>query len=221
MIRTTALVAETEGQGSSLPALIDRAARALSSARTSAEVLEARDLAGFAYDAAKRTARMAQAKGAHDTLIAAAHRAQADALLIESQAKRKLADEYDAAQERGEVHRHGGSNRSDIANANLASVKDIGLRPDIIHEARQIRDAEEQSPGIIERALNAALERGDEPNRAEVKRTVAPRYMADRAAEDEAKTTAILDEQDFKKFRKFWKQLRPGAQRLALAYLKA
>jgi hypothetical protein len=36
-------------------------------------------------------------------LIAAAHRAQADALEIEAQAKRRLADEYDAAQDRGEV----------------------------------------------------------------------------------------------------------------------
>ncbi|MEY9532152.1 hypothetical protein [Sinorhizobium fredii] len=35
--------------------------------------------------------------------IAAAHRAQADALEIESTAKRRLADAYDAAQERGEV----------------------------------------------------------------------------------------------------------------------
>ncbi len=32
-----------------------------------------------------------------------AHRAQADALEIEAMAKRRLADEYDAAQERGEV----------------------------------------------------------------------------------------------------------------------
>jgi methyl coenzyme M reductase alpha subunit len=42
--------------------------------------------------------------GAHP---AAAHRAQADALLIESRAKRCLADEYDAAQERGEIARQG------------------------------------------------------------------------------------------------------------------
>jgi hypothetical protein len=38
-----------------------------------------------------------------DVLIAAVYRAQADALVIEAQAKRRLADEYDAAQARGEV----------------------------------------------------------------------------------------------------------------------
>ncbi len=37
-------------------------------------------------------ARLAKAKDAHDTLIAAALRAQADALAIESEAKRRLAD---------------------------------------------------------------------------------------------------------------------------------
>ena len=47
--------------------------------------------------------RFQRAKAAHDDLIAATHRAQADALEIEALAKRRLADEYDAAQERGEV----------------------------------------------------------------------------------------------------------------------
>jgi len=37
-----------------------------------------------------------------DELIAKVHRAQADALEIEATAKRRLADEYDVAQERGE-----------------------------------------------------------------------------------------------------------------------
>ena len=45
-----ALVAATT---ETLPALIDRAVSVLANARTSAEVLEARDLAGLAYDAAK------------------------------------------------------------------------------------------------------------------------------------------------------------------------
>lgn len=37
----------------------------------------------------------------HDEVISTGYRAQADALEIESMAKRRLADEYDAAQERG------------------------------------------------------------------------------------------------------------------------
>jgi hypothetical protein len=44
-----------------------------------------------------------RAKKAHDDLIAAAYRAKADALEIEALAKRRLADEYDAAQDRGDA----------------------------------------------------------------------------------------------------------------------
>jgi hypothetical protein len=92
-----------------LPAMIDRAAKALTDARTHGEVLEAQHIAGAAYDEAKRLGRIARAKDAHDNLIAQVYRAQAGALAIEARAKARLADEYDAAQERGEVAGHGGN----------------------------------------------------------------------------------------------------------------
>lgn len=84
--------------------------------------------------------RLAKAKGAHDELIAKAHRAQADALEIEAMAKRRLADEYDAAQLRGEIRTQGGDQNS---KAEVCSVSEIGLTHKDIHEARQIRDAGE------------------------------------------------------------------------------
>src|SRR5690242_3167214 len=115
-----------------LPSLIDRAAAILVQARSSAEVLEARDVARDAYDAAKKAARFSKAKGAHDTLIAAAHRAQADALQIEAQAKRRLADEYDAAQERGEVR---GANQRTASSPEAVGASEIGLTHKEIHEA--------------------------------------------------------------------------------------
>jgi hypothetical protein len=110
-----------------LPSLIDRAAAILVQARSSAEILEARDVARDAYDAAKKAARLSRAKGAHDTLIAAAHRAQADALEIEAQAKRRLADEYDAAQERGEVAGPSDRHSNSRTEANKATAAEIGL----------------------------------------------------------------------------------------------
>ena len=73
-------LALTQTDNSDLPTLVDRAASMLAGAKTAAEVLEAREFAGLAYDAAKRAARLSRAKAAHDDLIAAAHRAQADAL---------------------------------------------------------------------------------------------------------------------------------------------
>lgn len=160
-------------EGVTLPVLVDRAARALAGARSSAEILEARDMAGVVYDAAKKAARLAKAKGAHDALIAAAHRAQADALEIEAGAKRRLADEYDAAQERKEVgQRTGRPKVVPDGNDFSPSAEDVGLTRKVIHEAREVRDAEEADPGIVRRTLDEAIEAGEEPTRAKVKRAV-------------------------------------------------
>ena len=156
-----------------LPVLIDRATAALSSARSSAEVLEARDMARVAYDAAKSAGRMAQAKQAHDSLIAEIHRSQANALAIRARAEMRLAEEYDAAQDRGEVSRGGGRpDCVDDHNAVPATAADLGIRRDEIHDARKLRDAEASEPGLISRALDAMVARGEEPTRAALMREV-------------------------------------------------
>ena len=153
----------------SLPALVQRAANQLASATTAAEVLEARDSASVVYDAAKKAARLARAKGAHDELIAKAHRAQADALEIEAAAKRRLADEYDGAQQRGELQRRGGDGTS---KTEVPTASDIGLTHKDIHEARQIRDAELAVPGIVERTIDQQLNAGLEPTKAALRKAV-------------------------------------------------
>lgn len=169
----------------SLPSLVRKAAQQLSEATTAAEVLDARDTASVVYDAAKKAARLAKAKGAHDSLISAAHRAQADALEIEAQAKRRLADEYDAAQERGEV-RQANVGRSTSA-LEAPSAADIGLTHKQIHEARQVRDAEKADPGIVRRALDAQLAQGQEPTRAALLREIKEERAAKAAAKREAR----------------------------------
>jgi hypothetical protein len=163
-----------------LPGLIDRAAMMLSGAKTAAEVLEAREYAGMAFDAAKRAARLSRAKAAHDDLITAAHRAQADALEIEAAAKRRLADEYDAAQARGEVASPT-SNRGNqwtVSDGNgAATASELGLTRKAIYEARQLRDAEEADPGIVRRTLDEKLQRGEEPTRSAVRRAAEDRLQ--------------------------------------------
>lgn len=157
-------------EAATLPALVRAAANKIANAETAAEILEARELAGVAYDTAKRAARLAKAKSAHDEIISAVYRAQADALEIESMAKRRLADEYDAAQERGEV-RLPNTGRSTSA-LEAPSAADIGLTHKEIHEARQIRDAERADPGVIRRTLDTMLDSGREPSKAAVRREV-------------------------------------------------
>lgn len=125
----------------------------------------------MAYTAAKKAARLAKAKGAHDELIAKAHRAQADALEIEAAAKRRLADEYDAAQERGEVAGRG--KPVNVPDGNIKpTAAEIGLDRKDIHEARQVRDAEKADPGIVRRTLDAKLDAGQEPTKAALREAV-------------------------------------------------
>ena len=176
-ISTYDALAITVRELDSLSALVDRAAAALRNARSSAEVLEARDMAGATYDLAKRTGRLLKAKQAHDELIAAAYRAQGDALLIESQAKMRLADEYDAAQVRGEVRTQ--ADNQLVPDENKLSVSDIGLTRKDVHEARQIRDAETAEPGIVRRAVEHRVAAGQAPTKAAIREAVRERVASD------------------------------------------
>ena len=165
-----------------LPAMVERAAQTLASAKSAAEVLDARDMAAAAYDTAKRAARFAKAKGAYDELLSKVTRAQADALDIEAQAKRRLADEYDAAQELGEVSTVGKRSQEERLVEAPPSAAAIGLSRKDIHEARIIRDAEVADPGIVKRTIDEAVEAGEEPTRAKVKRAVLAKSKRKRHA---------------------------------------
>jgi hypothetical protein len=100
------------------------------------------------------------------TPFAAGYRVQADALLIEAGARSRLADEYDAAQDRGEVATAGQPSIVPVGNDKPATAEQIGLSRKDVHEARIIRDAEVKEPGIISRALDQMLKANEEPTRA-------------------------------------------------------
>lgn len=169
-----------------LPQLIDRATAALDAARTSAEVLEARDMARMAYDAAKSAARIMKAKQAHDSLMVDVHIAQAHALAIRARAEMRLAEEYDAAQDRGEVVGPSGGGDSTVVARNAATASDLGLRRDEIHAARRLRDAEASDPGIVQRTINDMVERGEEPTSAALRRNIIERPTPQRTMDRRA-----------------------------------
>jgi hypothetical protein len=142
-------------------------------------VLEARDKANAVYDMTKTTARLAKAKAAHDELIAVAYRTQADALVITSEANARFADEYDAAQARGDVatskdnlRKGGKSPDPDNSRIGKATQEDMGIDSNDLSDACEVRDAEKKSPGIVKKTVKKALEEGREPTKAEVKRAV-------------------------------------------------
>ena len=79
---------------------------------------------------------------------------QADALMIEARAQCRLADEYDKAQERGEVASGRDGPGAGVLHGNAkATAADIGLSRKEIHQARLIRDAEQRKAGIIKKLL--------------------------------------------------------------------
>ena len=100
-----------------------------------------------------------------------------DALVIEARAQCRLADEYDAAQERGEVAKLGGHlPKRNIPNGNTPpTVTDIGLTSKQVHEARIVRDADKAKPGIVRQVVEEKLKANEEPTRADVKRAVSPK----------------------------------------------
>jgi hypothetical protein len=171
---TTALEAPAE----SLPRLIEAAAAALATARTPAEILDAGYRANVVYTAAKVAARLAKAKQAHDEILTACHRTMGDALIIETQAQCRLADEYDAAQARGEAATHSAGNPRIVSQLDdlqqPATSSELGIKRQQLFEARIIRNAERATPGIVRRTVQAKLNEGQAPTRADVMRAARP-----------------------------------------------
>ncbi|WP_282604016.1 hypothetical protein [Paracoccus sp. PARArs4] len=67
----------------------------------------------------------------------------------------RLAEEYDAAQDRGEVSKGRDGPGAGVSQGNAkATASDLGLARKDIHEARQLRDAEKAEPGLIKRSLD-------------------------------------------------------------------
>ncbi|WP_287199939.1 MT-A70 family methyltransferase [Mesorhizobium sp.] len=174
-----------------LPGMIKDAARKLATAATAAEILDTRDAAKITYTTAQISGRIAKAKGAHDQVVAAAHRAQADALDIEAAAKRRLADEYDGAQQRGEVSK--GRPKSLPDGNTSATAAQIGIPSKEIHDARQIRDVIAANPTAVREALDDILAKGDEPTRAALRKAIAPAAKTARAEEQTAKKGRRLE----------------------------
>ena len=191
---------------SALPDLLTRAVATLENAKSAAEVLEAGRQANTVYSAAEVAERLLRAQGAHANVIAACRQVMADAAVIEKRAEVRLADEYDAAQERGEVANPGGSGHNQYGGANIpnennsSTVQDIGVTSKQVFNARQVRDAERADPGVVRRTVDAAVKSGRAPTRAEVNRATAkaagrtPAPLKPMAKSEEAIVVASLSE---------------------------
>jgi len=133
------------------------------------DVIAAKVLAAHAYDNAKSAVALAERFKAGNALVDKARRLQGDALLIETRAKIRLADEWDAAKDAGLV---GAGRPKNVPEGNGFTAAEAGLDRKEIHEARKLRDAEAKEPGIVERAIAARLSAGFNPSRANLRAAV-------------------------------------------------
>lgn len=136
-----------------LPALLSRAGNRLLEARTSAEVLEARQLAQAALHYARVT------KAANET--------HADCLRIITRAEIRMANEIDRGQEAGEIERPGGARNVIVQTSDneKPSLPELGVSRQRLAEWRELRDAGEEA---VESAISGALEEGQTPTRASI-----------------------------------------------------
>lgn len=153
-----------------LPSIITRASSRLLSAKDSAEVLEAKNMAEAALHYAKVT------KAANDT--------HADCLRIITRAEMRMANEIDKGQEAGGVAKPGNPNvRSPDNSKNTAKLDDLGVTRQRVAEWRKVRDAGEEK---VEEAIADALKQGRAPTKSDIRRVVDPEFQAeaDAAARD-------------------------------------
>lgn len=147
----------------------------------------------LAIDAARRLQGSKSPLTTHAD-IAAARQLQGDGEKLHHRAQCRLADEVDAAQASGALAGRG--QRTDLLSAgkkvdpdpdpdtgesNLVSdgkevpptLTDVGIGHKELHTARKIRDLEVAAPGARDAAIDAALNDGVSPSKAEIRRRMA------------------------------------------------
>lgn len=122
------------------------------------------------YERAKAGAAYAKKVKASRELIDKARRMQGEALKIESMCYVAMADAIDEAQSKGHVARQGRPEK--VRDADVFTLQDVGVDKRRLSEARKLRNAERDRPGIVERAIQARIEAGLEPSRANLRAAV-------------------------------------------------
>ena len=164
-----------------LPALIDRASTCLINARTSAEVLEARNHAKAAFHYAK--------------LVKARNESQADCLRLIKRAELRMVYEVDAGQVSGEVATADGTTHHRPSQEGVqspdtlpATFTELGVDRRRVSEWRELRDA--GGLAIIDEVIDEALMEGRAPTDAHIQ--WAAKQALNRASNAEKKARPVV-----------------------------
>lgn len=172
---------------SSIVALVDRAR----SLFDEGDILNARLMAGAAYDQAAQAVRLAEKVQASEQLLEKSRRMQLDALMIETQCKIRIADLWDEAQASGATSKGGRPTKKPVPTENGFSASDAGLSRKEIFEARKLRDAEAAQPGLVERAIQARIDAGFAPTRRDVRHAIGTKTASKEERGDNLYQTPI------------------------------
>lgn len=145
-----------------IPAIITRASARLISAKDSAEVLEAKNMAEAALHYAKVT------KAANET--------HADCLRIITRAEMRMVNEIDKGQAAGEIATPQSTLKNGTSpvvrapdNGKPATYEALGVTRQRVSEWRKVRDAGEEK---VEEAITGALAKGRAPTKEDIRRAV-------------------------------------------------
>jgi protein gp37 len=161
-----------------------------------AEVLDAKKRATMLREDVDQELRFARMRKAHDGIVQTAHELKGRAVVIEDAADRRLAEEYDAAQKRGEVGKEGRPKTVREGDGFSLTAADIGLTRQQIADARKHLHADKTEPGIVKRTVEDLLAKGEEPTKAKVEKVVeqaARQHRAQRRTKP-TRETISLDE---------------------------
>jgi hypothetical protein len=112
--------------------------------------------------------------------------------MIEARTKMRLAEEYDAAQSRGEIRTRADNQLIPEQNKLSPSEIDPSL-PKLAFEGRQLLKAEAADPGIVQRTIEERLDAGQEPTKAALReaRIIRDAELADPTQPDCAETLSM------------------------------
>ena len=138
-----------------LPTIIDRASAKLAEARTSAEVLEARELADIAYHVAQ--------------LRNAAIEVHADCVLLIAEAERRIGGELIAGKDRGEL----APGHRPKKGWKPTTLSDLGITKD---QSAGWQDVARTPEPVIKEAIQADVDAGKAPTKTTVRKAVKRRF---------------------------------------------
>jgi hypothetical protein len=176
-----------------LPAIIHSIDNRIAKASTINEIKAIKIEIAKYLDDEKRTERLVKAKKASEEAKQELYFIRAELIKRKMMADIRIADEYDAAQCRGEVAGHGGARNFKVAACDLEKITltDVNLTKQEIYDARQARNAEKIKPGITNEILVQQIKKDRSPTEAELRRAYRTAIENKEREEQKAKESIL------------------------------